>query len=163
MPALGLSRFAERMLSRPVGAVAGAAIGLILLGCMSISLDGRPIRIEHFTEDGITCHRGTVHVPANADADVYYPLPFASKPNLELTDPFGNCEIVLQREDCFRVHNTSCISTTAKWKARGPKLAPPEPDASPIVGPPAPVDAPPPECPSEPIPPLPAKPVPTTP
>jgi hypothetical protein len=143
MPAPRPSRLSDLLLSRPVGATAAAISALIFLGCLSLSFD-RHYPGEH-AEEGIMCHHGEVRLAAGAEEVVYYPLPFASPPNLELTSQFNWCELVKQCEDRFIVRNTSSFQLTAEWKARGPK--PPPPVGPAIAAPPpvAPAAAPPPE------------------
>lgn len=155
MPATRPSRLSDVILSRPVGAVAAAVTATIFLGCLSLSFD------KHYPpeppEEGIVCHRGEVNLAPGAEETVYYPLPFASPPNLELTSQFNWCEIVKQCEDRFIVRNTSHFSITVEWKARGAKAG--------VVPVPAPVPtSPPPTPPPEPDKQLPPpKPVPVNP
>jgi hypothetical protein len=140
MPALRPSRFADILLSRPVGVIAGAVTLSILLGCMSISFGPGCLERHVGIEDGVSTFRGKVHVPPESEVDVYYPLAFACNPNLELSDAFDHCDIVYQCSSGFRVRNTSRFSATARWKARGQRAVPPEAPtlAAPPSTPPAP-------------------------
>lgn len=136
------------LLSRRVGATAGFVVAMIILGCMSISFQGRQVTVDHVTEEGVSCHKGKVHVPANECLDVYYPFPFAAKPNLELCDAFDRCELVTQCEDHFRIRNKSCFGASCEWKARGLKAIAAPPPAlvgAPADHPPEPASAPPPK------------------
>jgi hypothetical protein len=117
---------------------AGVTLVAILLGCMSISIGKFS---EHKIEDGglTLCQEDEVTVPAGGERDVYYPIPYPCPPHLEICDSFSHLEIVEQREDHFRVKNTSAFRQTGTWKARGlkaPVHGPPAPAAPPPVPPP---------------------------
>jgi hypothetical protein len=117
-----LLRFCHGHFFRLAGIAGGMLLLSIVLGCMSFSFGGHEVSIEHNGGDGITCHDGTIQVPAHACLNVYYPAPFSSKPNLEVTECFGRCEILEQREDGFRVRNNSIFTVTAEWQARGLRI-----------------------------------------
>jgi hypothetical protein len=149
-PTPPLGRLLRILLSRPAGAAAGAATALIILGCMSITLGGRTVTYENATIEGVTTFEGDAHVAGSGCQDVYYPAPFASKPNLEVTDAWGDCAVIDQHEEFFRLQNASAFGRTAHWKARGVRGTPSPP----------PVLAPAPPDPAPPVPALPAEPVP---
>jgi hypothetical protein len=155
-----LSRVSRVVFSRRAGAIAGFAVVSILLGCMNFTFQDHAGTLAYIAEEGVACHEGTVRIPADTCVTVYYPLPFAAKPNLELTDVFDRCRIVQQREDGFEARNTSHFSATAEWRARGQKIAtssPPSVVAAPVVDG-APPDQPPAPATELPTKPLPAKP-----
>jgi hypothetical protein len=144
-----LDSLSRALLSRPAGVAAGSVTLLILLGCMSITLGGRTVSYENVTAEGITTFEGEAHVAGNSCQDVYYPAPFAGRPNLDVTDAWGDCAVIDQRNDFFRLQNTSAFARTARWKARGVRATP----APPPVLAPAPDPAPPaPGLPPEPAP-----------
>jgi hypothetical protein len=92
---------------------------------------------------------------------VYYPVPYASPPNLEIHDSFHNCRILEQRADGFRIVQDNPVLTFT-WTARGVKSAPaaqPVAPASVAVLPAAPASVPAPVLPppsNEPVPVIPA-------
>jgi hypothetical protein len=96
---------------------------LILIGCMA------PIFIRETgkkSDDEVFCQKGELQLKPGEELDVYYPVPYASTPNLELRDQFAGMRIVDQKPDHFRV---SCTHGTLgplalEWKARGVKGQP---------------------------------------
>ncbi|HEY7157155.1 MAG TPA: hypothetical protein VH575_24590, partial [Gemmataceae bacterium] len=95
-------RLGRVLLSRSVGALAGVVIVLIILGCMSLSFGGLSIGCK--TEpDGTVCQEGKVNLHQGQELDVYYPVPYTSPPNLELSGDADKCEIVEQKADHFRI------------------------------------------------------------
>lgn len=126
---------------RKVTAAALAVWGLIILGCMSISIGGK-----HFSaapcENGTFAQCGETPILAGCEQDIYYPIPYASPPYLEIDGTFSECTIVEQHADHFRVKSTaSHFSRNVKWTAKGVKAIPP---LVPHVPPPAPQPIPPP-------------------
>ncbi len=136
---------------RSAAALAGGLMVLVFLGCMSISIGGpsdvRPGDAECFVQEG------KVHLLPNGSELVYYPIPFAHTPNLELCGGFFENEwnLVEQQEDHFRIASTSksATGTWVSWKARGlkatqaaPAVPPPVPPPSPETLPAAPVPLP---------------------
>ena len=98
------------------------AVPLLLTGCLSFSIGGN--HSTHSNEDpAVLAQSGTVTIPAGPVHDVYYPIPYASPPNLELDDPLHACEIVEQKADHFRVRiNGVAGSAAVKWNASGVRL-----------------------------------------
>ena len=127
---------------------------LVILGCMSISIGG--FSSVHSDDPELLVQEGKVHLSPNGSETVYYPIPYAHIPNLELSGGIIENEWILvdQQEDHFRIESTrkNGIGTWVCWKARGLKMAPVNPVAPPPVPPPS----------SEPLPsapvPLPARP-----
>ena len=95
-------------------------------GCLAVFID-KP--------DDKTWQGGTARVPAGGELEVYYPVPFAAPPNLQIDgdDPDG-CVVVEQRPDHFRLRNPAERARQAKWEGaacparrppRRPKSCPP--------------------------------------
>ncbi|MGH7169376.1 MAG: hypothetical protein ACRELF_05865 [Gemmataceae bacterium] len=126
-----MSEIGRRVLTRPVGAAAGAVLILIFLGCMSLS-----IKIGCKSEpDGTTCQEGKVYLREGQELDVYYPIPYASLPNLELSGDDDDCVIIEQKADHFHIRYNGTIYAKPHWKARG--LRCPQPAAiAPVIVPP---------------------------
>jgi hypothetical protein len=129
-----------------VGATAGVLTALTFLGCMSISIGKFG---STCTVDGLVEHGGETEVQAGAEQDVYYPIPYATIPNLKLTGTHSSAFVLVeQREDHFRVKNTSSCCQEVGWKSRGLRASPcaPAPAATPappLVPAPAPAAEPP--------------------
>jgi hypothetical protein len=122
--------------------VAAAVVTLLIfLGCMSISIGEKTTEIVN---DGSFVQEGNVRLRAGAEQVIWYPIPYASPPNLQMDD--DDCVILEQREDHFRVGNTDHhFSSSTHWKARGVKATPPPVDPPPLAAPglpPAPVPVP---------------------
>jgi hypothetical protein len=135
------NKFVEKMLSAPVGATAAALMLAIITGCMSLSMS-----IGCKTgPDGTVCQEGKVSLEHDQELDVYYPVPYASPPNLEIEGVSDGYEIIEQKADHFRIRCKVLVigrdgRTHWNWKARGSKCSP---GAAPtvIVTPPAPPPA----------------------
>jgi hypothetical protein len=119
-------------------------IALIFLGCMSFSFGGH----YDVPPDGeVLTQKGQVTVKGGCEQDVYYPVPYASPPNLDANDTFDHAELLEQRADHFRVRNTSALAICVNWKARGVRCLG-TPAVAPVPAPapaPAATDPPPPE------------------
>jgi hypothetical protein len=134
-------------LFRLAGILSGVSLLALFLGCMSLSIGDRNNDADVLDQSGKVClKRGEVQ-------DVYYPIPYASPPNLEVDWMDADaCEILEQRADHFRIVMKAGTSPFGvKWKARGVK--------APVVVPaaaspcPPPTEAPPPAAlPAEPAP-----------
>ncbi|HEY7428396.1 MAG TPA: hypothetical protein VH682_29455 [Gemmataceae bacterium] len=139
----GRIRLGRVILSRPVGALAGAATVLIILGCMSLSFGGLSIGCK--TEpDGTVCQEGKVSMHQGQELDVYYPVPYTSPPNLVLNGDADKCEIVEQKADHFRIRCKDPYDATPHWQARGLRCPPAAITPTVIVNPPVPPPVPPP-------------------
>jgi hypothetical protein len=122
----------ELLFSRPVASGAAVVIVLTVLGCMSLSFGGKTYEChsgEGHCGDDSYVQSGAAHLHGSAEQDVYYPVAYASPPNVELSgDDADDCEIVEQKPEHFRIHNNSLWSADVEWKARGvrqpPALAP---------------------------------------
>jgi hypothetical protein len=111
-------------LSRMIGAAAGVSLLGLFLGCMSFSIGGRNYechRLDGLCDNEVLSQHGAVRLSPGDEQDVYYPIPYASPPNLELGDLLRIDYILLeQRADHFRVRIKSCLDlVTLTWKARG--------------------------------------------
>jgi hypothetical protein len=109
------------------------------LGCMSLSFGGRNEVVgPGDTANGVVRQDGTVEVPPHQETVVFYPIPYASTPNLTVLDaprmkrPFHLTE---QRPDGFRVKNDTSDPLMVDWSAKGVRLPPPLPGTT-IVTPP---------------------------
>jgi hypothetical protein len=132
------TRLGRVLLSRQVGALAGTVLLLIFLGCMSLSIGCK-------TEpDGTVCQEGKVSLHKGQELDVYYPAPYASPPNLELSGDCDKCDIIEQKADHFRIRCNDPCDATPHWQARGLRCPPPGTTPPVIVTPSAPPPAPPP-------------------
>jgi hypothetical protein len=122
---VGRGFWPSRLWTAAAFAVAGTA--LTFLGCVSFPLDG-PSVSESASARAVLMQEGEVVVPARSEQVVYYPVPYASPPNLELdadlADLFRRCEVVEQRPDRFRVRNPTLFPHTIGWTARGVRCAP---------------------------------------
>ena len=106
----------DKLGTRSLGVGAGVILLIVFLGCAGLSQDRREI-VER--ADGTTAQDGRVSVPDGKTVDVYYPIPYNSRPNLETHDTFEECLVVEQRSDGFRVRNPSPFARTVTWSARG--------------------------------------------
>jgi hypothetical protein len=146
------------LLPRSVGVAALAVLVVIFLGCMSLSIGERAISSSSGTVDGdVLCQQGKLKLGSNCAQVVYYPIPYASPPNLQFDeeDDMGDCVLEEQRADCFTVRRkTAGNALTVTWHARGVRRLPPPPVAQPPEPPappgpalpprPVPIDEPPP-------------------
>jgi hypothetical protein len=140
---------------RRIGIAAGLALLLIALGCMSFSIESGE-RVSWVGNEAVLEQKGMVSVKDNDIVCVYYPIPYASPPNLPIEDTFQHYTILDQKPEYFRVRNEGGWPNV-KWTARGLKAPPPSPP--PVLvkeGPPpvvVPETAPPPHgLPPEPVP-----------
>jgi hypothetical protein len=158
--ARGRRRTVRLLLSRPVGALAAAVLVLIILGCMSLSFGGLSIGCRS-EPDGTLCQEGDVKLLAGQDQEIFYPIPYVSPPNLELSGDVDHCEIIEQKPDHFRIRNPKGATSCPHWRARGLRASVPPPAVF-VTAPPAASSGPPTEVPpptSTPLPP--PKPLPT--
>lgn len=142
-------------LSRRVGAIAATVVVGIFAGCMSFSIGGKTshhVTSEAACEDGVYLQQGVARVKGGHDVDVFYPVTYQRPPNLELGDDADHCEIVEQREDHFKLHNSSAFKAEVQWKARGTRVSSTSPVMVPTTTTPAspPPDPPPPQM-TEPV------------
>jgi hypothetical protein len=131
---------------RIAATMAAVTLVLIVLGCMSFSIGGKTV--IRTPDDNPFEQSGAIELRPGAEQDVYYAIPYASTPNLEIDSTFDDVELVDQHADHFRVRNTSngLLSRTVEWKARGVKGAPPAPVTL-VPSSPTPSNPPPPPAP----------------
>jgi len=131
---------------RVAATLAAAAFVLIVLGCMSFSIGGKTVVRP---PDGNPFEQsGAIELRPGAEQDIFYAIPYASTPNLEIDSTFDDVDLVEQHPDHFRVRNTSngLLSRTVEWKARGVKglplapitVVPPQPAPAASSNPPPP-------------------------
>jgi hypothetical protein len=132
---------------RKLAAFATLLLVAITLGCMSLSFGERTVTYapgdgpppSAVPSDGVLyAQEGTAKVKANGTSTIYYPLPYASSPNLEVREDESTVkwdehfEIVEQRPDRFTVRNTDWAwAHSLHWVAKGARPAPPAGTAPP--------------------------------
>ena len=99
--------------------VTGLLFLAISLGCMSLSFGGRTEVVA--PEGALTRQSDTIHLGPAQEIFVYYPVPYATPPNLVVSDTWRDCRVVEQRPDGFRVKNMSSSARDMDWTARGTK------------------------------------------
>jgi hypothetical protein len=125
-----LDRF---LFHRATACVAACLSLLAVLGCMSISIGGGgshevKTAAADETGTGVLAQDGKVIIRPGVEQVIYYPVSYASPPNLELEDTHGFCDIVEQKEGFFRVRFRTGFMTSQEslpWKARGTRCPPP--------------------------------------
>jgi hypothetical protein len=125
---------------------AGVLLCLVVLGCMSISFGGKSVCCTD--PQGPLEQKGELCLEAQGEIDVYYPLPYASPPNLTVDGPLHRVAVLDQKPDHFRVAGPGKL----KWVARGVRAGPavvvpvaPSPPPAALAGPPPAPLPPPPE------------------
>jgi hypothetical protein len=104
---------------------------ILATGCFCLSIGGSE---KGTSEDGIVKQSGKIELDRGRELDVYYPIPYASTPNLELDDWFNNYRIIEQKADHFRVKNVGG-AFGVEWTARGVRACNPTPLAVPVPTP----------------------------
>jgi hypothetical protein len=149
----------SRLLSRPVWVGAALLLLGLVLGCMSFNINtgedvppNDPPPPANLPPGDLREQHGTVVIPPDGFVDVYYPIPFVSTPNLELSRETERVSLIVQRRDHFRIKNTGLFERTVRWDAHGVTVAlnPPPAPERPLEPGPAPVQ--PAKLPPEPIP-----------
>ena len=124
---------------------AGLALAIATAGCMSPFSPSRTVVSDAPATAGVAVDTGKLVVGPHAFQDVYYNVPFAAAPKLEVPDHWGKCQVVMETPTRFRVLNHTGSDLEVDWKAVGAKAAP---APLPVLGPPqareiaAPVAAP---------------------
>jgi hypothetical protein len=103
---------------------------VITAGCMSSS---RAVVSDAPATAAVSVDSGKLVVSPHAFQDVYYHVPFAAAPKLEVPDHWGKCQVVMQTETRFRVLNHTGSDLEVEWKAMGTKATP---APLPVLGPP---------------------------
>jgi hypothetical protein len=108
---------------------------LLATGCIALSFGG----CEHAEASGVLTQSGKVTCKCESQVTVYYPVPYASPPNLEIHDQARNFSLLEQRADCFRIVQVSPGLPNVDWTARGVRspatIAPSTSDPAPSVPP----------------------------
>jgi hypothetical protein len=104
----------------------------IFLGCMSINI-GWPVA-ETGSED-VLVQKGTLHPTGMLEQDIFYPIPYASPPNLTFDEMFHHDFVVVdQQPDHFRVRFVKDRPLSnllgVDWTAKGMKVPPVKPPAT---------------------------------
>jgi hypothetical protein len=107
---------------RLLGTAAGLFLLGIILGCMSVSFEGRKQIFQH--DDQTYSQTGKIEIPPGQELEIYYPVPYAGPPNLVVSSTFSECQVIEQRPDHFRVKNTMSSPREITWTARGLKGPP---------------------------------------
>jgi hypothetical protein len=152
MPAAGHSPRAPDLGACPrlATVAAGVLLCLVVLGCMSISFGGKNVCCGDPQEP--LEQKGELCLEAQGEIDVYYPLPYASPPNLTVDAASHKVVVLEQKPDHFRAYGAG----KAKWVARGVRLGPTVVvNGPPALPPPAPLPGPAPTPPPAPPPPEP--------
>ncbi len=103
---------------------------LLTTGCLCLSFGGGcdgHCGGEHPESNGVLTQKGSFAKPTGEPVTVYYPVPYASPPNLEIQDPLNKCHIIDQRADCFRIVQDGPGMLNVNWTARGVKSISPSP------------------------------------
>lgn len=107
---------------RLLGAGSAVLLLVVILGCMSVSFEGRKSIIHH--DDQTYSQTGKLEVPPGQEIEIYYAVPYAGPPNLVVSSTFSECQVIEQRPDHFRVKNTMSSPREVTWTARGLKGPP---------------------------------------
>jgi hypothetical protein len=122
-------RVNQWLFSNTAACVAACVGAIIVVGCMNISLGGHSaaVSVPLAEEQGTFEQTGRLPVRTGPDpVCVFYAVPFASPPNLDVEDPSGQCDIIEQKENCFKVRfhaNVTSSPQTLAWKARGTRAS----------------------------------------
>lgn len=92
-------------------------VPLLATGCLCLNIGGGGC--DHGEPDGVMAQKGELNQGHGGPVTVYYPMPYASPPNLELHDPFHRCKVLEQRADCFVVVMDGPGIPSVDWTARG--------------------------------------------
>jgi hypothetical protein len=99
---------------------------LLSTGCICLSFGGwggheskESCDSEHPSTGGAVTQKGNLTFGNGEPVTVYYPVPFASPPNLEIRDQFSKCRIIEQRADCFKIVQDGPSIPSVHWTARG--------------------------------------------
>jgi hypothetical protein len=74
---------------------------------------------ESTDTDRVTRQSGSLRVPEGKELDVYYPIPYALRPNVQISSVFNHSLVIEQQPDHFRVKNPSPFAEDINWEARG--------------------------------------------
>jgi hypothetical protein len=123
----GFWRRADRALFGPIAASVAMVFGaLTVLGCMNFGSIPPAVEVKVTDDPGVLAQDGKLPARPGKEQVVYYPVPYASPPNLQIADPANVCDIVDQRENCFVVHfhPKAKPQDEVTWTARGSRKTP---------------------------------------
>jgi hypothetical protein len=105
------------LLSRPAGVAATLLLLGLFLGCMSMNIGS----LNSTDDCGVLEQKGNVTLHGSKPQTVYYPIPYASTPNLTLKDSWrdDDWEIMEQQSDHFTVWQRCSSTREVTWKAKG--------------------------------------------
>jgi hypothetical protein len=125
--------------------LAGLLLVGIIAGCMSLSFGEKSVTYAPVPSDGVAFpQEGKVALPAGGSRVIYYPVPYASIPNLSILDDHLDKEseelvVVEQAPDHFKVCNKGHFwACSGRWVARGVRPPPPAPPPAVLVPPASP-------------------------
>ena len=140
------------LLSRPVFGVVTVALIVLFLGCMSAPekvayqphSSAEDVGVFTDPDSGVVKQVGQLSLGKSEQQKVYYPIPYATVPNLTLlgvTDDFSGKPVIVQQEPgWFLIQNTNPFNPkSCRWEARGLKAG--EPAAPPLPPRPVPVES----------------------
>lgn len=118
-------------------------IPLLATGCFCLNIGG--CGCDHAEPNGVLAQKGKFAGANGGPMTIYYPVPYASPPNLELHDPFHNYTIVDQRADSFRIVQDQihvgpggiASDASVEWTARGVRSPATLPAATVAASPPS--------------------------
>ncbi len=116
--------------------LAAVLLGLTILGCMNFAPFPSQVEIKTTADTpGMLAQDGKIPERPGKEQIVYYPVPYASPPNLTLTDNAKDCDIVEQKENYFRIRFLASAKPQQEvtWTARGVRVPLPG-DATPVSG-----------------------------
>ncbi len=106
-------------MNRTTGAIAATLSILIILGCMSFSIErGERVKVVEISSGAeVFEQKGSVMLEPSVPVVVYYPVPYATPPNLTLQH--SSFEIIQQYPDRFVVKNNNDKSYYVDWNSKG--------------------------------------------
>lgn len=114
---------------RLAGVVAVVLLGTMVVGCMSgLIIDSiKPVSTGPVgvTTDasGVVMQEGNITVGKGCEQEVFFPVPYAAIPNLEVSEPScvtSHFHLKAQEKTSFLIENKDeFFSRTFHWKARG--------------------------------------------
>jgi hypothetical protein len=129
----------RRRFSLPMCAKLAALLLLPTLtsGCLFLAFGGAKQRDSE--DPSLFTQTGKAMVQAGEEFDVYYPVPFASPPNLEIKNNGLHAHVVVdQKADHFRVRNNGRAAEAfgrppIDWTARGVRVPAPVTTPAPVT------------------------------
>lgn len=117
------------------GALATALLAVVVLGCMSLNFGGREVHCTGSPSGvvlgpgGVMQQEGKATLRPGELVTVYFPVPYSSPPNLEVTEASclrSHVRVMTQEGGSFVVRNDdTAFDRTVHWTARGVTGQPP--------------------------------------